>query len=194
MASGLKLPRDAGVIIADVRPGFPAERVGIQSEDIITAADGQAVQSALQFLTLIYRKKPGDRVALRLLRGTRPINVTVTLSEKALDSDPLSQAVDVDRNLIGTLNVVGLDVDNNVAATVPGIRMRSGVLVTGKCSKRDGTQTGLKVGDLIHAVNGTTVRSVADLRAFLAKLSSGSAVVLRVERQKQFLYLISEVE
>jgi len=28
----------------------------------------------------------------------------------------------------------------------------------------------------------------------LAKLSSGSPVVLRVERQKQFLYLVSEVE
>lgn len=194
MAAGLKLSREAGVMVADVRPGFPAERVGIQSEDIITSADDQAVQSALQFLTLIYRRKPGDRLALRLLRGNHPFHVDVTLAEKTLDSDPLGQAVDVDRNLISTLNVVGLDVDNNVAATVPGIRMRSGVLVTGKCSKRDGTQTGLKVGDLIHAVNGSTVRSVAELRGVLAKLSSGSPVVLRVERQKQFVYLVSEVE
>jgi len=194
MAAGLKLPRDVGVIVADVRPGFPAEGVGIQSEDIITSADGQSVQSALQFLTLIYRRKPGERVSLRLLRGTRPINVNVTLAEKSFDVDPLSQAVDVDRNLISTLNVVGLDVDNNVASTVPGIRMRSGILITGKCARREGTQTGLKVGDLIHEINGTTVRSVTELRAVLAKLSSGFPVVLKVERQKQFLYLVSEVE
>jgi S1-C subfamily serine protease len=122
------------------------------------------------------------------------INVNVGLVEKTSDSDALNQAVDVDRNLISTLNVVGLNVDNNVAATVPGIRMRSGVLVTGKCSKREDMQAGLKVGDLIHAINGTTVRSVAELRAVLAKLSSGSPVILRVERQKQFLYLVSEAE
>jgi serine protease Do len=194
MAVGLRLPRDVGVIVADVRPEFPAERAGIKSEDIITAADGHSVQSALQFLTLIYRRKPGDRVSLRLLRGTKSINVSVVLVEKTFDSDPLNQAIDVDRNLISTLNIVGLDVDNGVAATVPGIRMRSGVLVTGRCSKREGTQTGLKAGDLIHAINGTTVRSVAELRGVLAKLSSGSAVVLRVERQKQFLYLVSEVD
>jgi serine protease Do len=194
MAAGLRLSRDVGVIVADVRPGLPAEAVGIESQDIITAADGQAVESASQFLTLIGRRKPGDRVSLRLLRGTKLINVNVGLVEKTSDSDALNQAVDVDRNLISTLNVVGLNVDNNVAATVPGIRMRSGVLVTGKCSKREDMQAGLKVGDLIHAINGTTVRSVAELRAVLAKLSSGSPVVLRVERQKQFLYLISEAE
>ncbi|HWC16615.1 MAG TPA: trypsin-like peptidase domain-containing protein [Terriglobales bacterium] len=194
MVAGLKLRREVGVIVADVRPGFPAEKVGVQSEDIITAADGQPVQSALQFLTIVYRRKPGDRISLRLLRGVKSLDVNVVLVEKTLDSDPLSQAVDVDRNLISMLNVVGLDVDNSVAATVPGIRMRSGVLVTGKCSKREGTQTALKVGDLIHAINGTTVHSVAEVRSLLAKLSSGSPVVLRVERQKQFMYLVSEVE
>ena len=194
MAAGLKLPRNVGVIVADVRPGLPAEGVGIQSQDIITSADEQPVQSALQFLTLVYRRKPGEHVSLRLLRGTKQIKVNVTLAEKRFDADPLSQAVDVDKNLISTLNVVGLDVDSTVAATVPGIRMRSGVLITGKCAKREGTQTGLKVGDLIHEINGTTVRSVAELRAVVAKLSSGSPVVLRVERQKQFLYLTSEVE
>jgi serine protease Do len=194
MAAGLKLTRDVGVIVSDVRPGFPAEEAGLQPKDIITAADGQAVPSALQFLTLIHRRKPGDHVELQLLRGTNLISVNVVVVEKAFESDPLNPAVNVDKNLISTLNVVGLDVNNSVAASVPGIRVRSGVLVTGKCSKREGTPTSLKVGDLIHAINGVTVRSVAEARAILAKLSTGSPVVLRVERQKQFLYLVSEVE
>ena len=194
MAAGLKLPEDTGVIVSDVRPGFPAEKVGIQSQDIITTADGQAVQSALQFLSLIYRRKPGERVSLRLLRGKKVINVNVVVIEKTSEVDPLNSAVDVDRNLISTLDIVGLDVDNNVAQTIPGIRLASGVLVTAKCAKHEGMETSLKVGDLIHAVNGAPVHSVAEVRATLAKLPSGSPVVLRIERQKQFLYLVSEVE
>ena len=119
---------------------------------------------------------------------------TAHLSIGLLDDFACFGINQVDKNLIGILDIVGMDVDNNVAETLTGIRMRSGVLVTAKCEKREGTETSLKVGDLIHAINGKTVRSVAEIRAALAKLSSGSPVVLRVERQKQFLYLVSEVE
>jgi serine protease Do len=194
MAAGLKLPEDAGVIVSDVRPGLSAEKAGIESQDVITGVDDQPVQSSLQFLTSIYRRKPGERVRLRLLRGKKVIDANVAVLEKAPDPDPLEHAVDVDKNLIGILDIVGMDVDNNVAETLMGIRMRSGVLVTAKCEKREDAETSLKVGDLIHAINGKTVRSVAEIRASLAKLSSGSPVVLRVERQKQFLYLVSEIE
>ena len=194
MAAGLKLPEDSGVIVSDVRPGLSADKAGIESQDLIATADGLPVQSALQFLTLIYRRKPGDGVALRLVRGKKVIDVNVVVVEKASSANPLSQAVDVDRNLISTLDIVGLDVDAKLAETLTGIRQDSGVLVTAKCAKREGTETSLKVGDLIHAINGKTVRSIAEIRAALAKLSSGSPVVLRVERQKQFLYLVSEVE
>jgi len=194
MAAGLRLPRDTGVIVADVRPGFPAEKAGIKADDIITAADGQAVQSASQFITLMYHKQPSDSISLRLLRGRRSLVVSARFVEKASEIDPLSEAVDVDKNLIGALNIVGLDVDTNVAATVPGIRMGSGVLVTGRCSKREDPQTRLNVGDLIHALNGTTVHSIAELKALLAKLPPGSPIVLRVERKKQFLYVVSELE
>lgn len=133
-------------------------------------------------------------MSLRLLRRTKSLNVTVKVAEKSPELDPGSQAVDVDKDLISALNIIGLDVDNTVAATVPGIRMRSGVLVTGRCSRRDDMQISLNVGDLIHAVNGSAVHSVAELRAMLAKLPSGSPVVLKVERKKQLLYVVAEVE
>src|SRR5205807_7595065 len=140
------LPEDAGVIVSDVRPGLSADKAGIESQDLIAAADGQPVQSAVQFLTLIYRRKPGDGVALRLLRGKKVINVNVVVVEKASNANPLSQAVDVDKNLISILDIVGLDVDAKLAETLMGIRLRSGVLVTAKCAKREGTDTSLKVG------------------------------------------------
>lgn len=133
-------------------------------------------------------------MSLRLLRGSRSLHVTVKVSEKSPELDPVSQAVDVDKDLIDALNIMGLDVDNTVAATVPGIRVRSGVLVTGKCSRRDDMQISLNVGDLIHAVNGSTIHSVAELRTMLAILPPGSPVVLKVERKKQLLYVVSEIE
>ncbi len=39
------------------------------------------------------------------------------------------------------------------------------------------------------AVNGTTITNLADLRGDLAKLSSGDAVALLIERYGQLIYV-----
>jgi S1-C subfamily serine protease len=65
--------------------------------------------------------------------------------------------------------------------------------VTGVSTRGEAADAPLKVNDVIHAVNGIAVKNMSDIRTALAKLSPGSAVVLRIERQKRFLYLASEV-
>ncbi|HKH83255.1 MAG TPA: PDZ domain-containing protein, partial [Gemmatimonadales bacterium] len=44
-------------------------------------------------------------------------------------------------------------------------------------------EAGLVSGDVIHGVNGTSVRSVNDLRAALEQVTSDSAAVLHVGRE-----------
>lgn len=194
MAQGLKLSADSGVIVSDVRPGLPADKAGIHPQDIIAAVDKQPIASAAQFVTLINRKKPGDGVSLRLLRGRIAMNLNIPVIGKSEDPDPLKQAFDADKYLLKTLDIVAVDVDNRVAETIPGIRQRAGVLVTGRCAHPEGMEQSLKVGDVIHAINGTSVSSVAEIRGVLARVPVGSPVVLRVERHRRFLYLVSEAE
>lgn len=194
MAQGLKLSADSGVIVSDVRPGLPADNAGIHPQDIIASVDKQPIASATQFVTLINRKKPGDGVSLRLLRGRNVMNLSIRVIAKSEDPDPLKQAFDADKYLVKTLDIVAVDVDNRVAETIPGIRQRAGVLVTGRCANPEGMEQSLKVGDVIHAINGTSVSSVAEIRGVLAKVPVGSPVVLRVERHRRFLYLVSDAE
>ena len=194
MAAGLHLAKETGVLVSDVRPGLPADAAGIHPEDIVASVDQQVVGSALQFITLIKHKKPGEGVSLRLLRGKNIFNVSVAVVQKREDLDPIKQPGDVERHLLRALDVVALDIDSHVAETLPGIRQRSGVLVTGKCASRVGMDSALRVGDVIHAINGTSVSSLADIRSLIARLPTGSPVVMRVERDKGFLYVVSEVE
>ena len=194
MAAGLKLPADSGVLVSDVRPGLPGDAAGIHPEDIIASVDKRTVITAAQFITIINQKRPGDGVSLRLLREGKVMNLNVSVIAKSEDPDPLKEAFDEDKHLLKVLDIIALDVDNRVAETIPGIRQRSGVLVTGRCASHEGMDTSLKAGDVIHAINGKSVTSVAEIRALLAKIPLGSPIVLRVERQKRFLYLVSETE
>lgn len=69
--------------VANVRPASPAEAAGLQAGDIITTLGGARFTSD-NFLRVLARHKPGDRVPLTLLRNKQPINLTVVLAEPAV--------------------------------------------------------------------------------------------------------------
>jgi serine protease Do len=60
--------------------------------------------------------------------------------------------------------------------------MDRGVLVLGHARGFFSLDTGLRAGGVIHALNRTPITSVAQLKAAVAQLTRGSAVVLRIER------------
>ena len=68
-----------GASIAEVRAGTPASRAGLQDGDVVTAIDGEAVESADELRRLIDSKSPGDSVELTVKRGedTRTLDVTL---------------------------------------------------------------------------------------------------------------------
>ncbi len=191
IASGLKLSRDSGVVVADVHPSSSAERAGIRAEDIILTIDGRAIDTVFEFVNHLHRKRPGDHVAIQILRGSAVLRMTVALLEKKPQLDLSTRNIEPERSLIPALGVFVLDVDDNVADSMPGIRQRSGAVVTGKSPTEAGAETLVKfeIGDVIHALNGVSINSVADLRAATSKLKPGDAIVVRVERKRRLLYL-----
>ena len=72
--------------------------------------------------------------------------------------------------------------------------MDTGVLVLGHARGFDSVDTGLRAGDVIHTLNQTPIESVAQLKAAVADLKRGNAVVLRIERLGQFHYLTFELD
>ncbi len=47
----------------------------------------------------------------------------------------------------------------------------------------------IQTGDVIHGINGTTITTLAGLRAALDNLKVGDAVALLVERYGQLIYV-----
>ena len=70
-----------GAYVVQIVPGSPAEKSGLQEEDIITEFDGKKISgSDEQTLTkLISEKKPGEKVALKIWRNKEVKDMSVTL-------------------------------------------------------------------------------------------------------------------
>lgn len=92
LRSHFGVPDDAGVMVARVEPGSPAEKAGIKVGDILTRIDGGPIKSSWDVTGKIRNLNDGQQVPIEVWRNGKAQNVTATLVEKErpeLDMGPL---------------------------------------------------------------------------------------------------------
>jgi serine protease Do len=82
LAQQYGLPVKQGAIVAEVTPNSPADRAGIQPEDILVQIGKAPIQDAGDLRSALRDREPGERLELRLVRpnGERR-SVTLTVGE-----------------------------------------------------------------------------------------------------------------
>ena len=76
------VPEDRGVLVAGVVDDSPAARAGIRTGDIVTAVDGEPVESTAGLIRALAERKAGDRVSVEVWRDGHPLEVDATLAER----------------------------------------------------------------------------------------------------------------
>jgi hypothetical protein len=71
-----------GVRFADIRAGTPADQAGLKAGDILVEFDGKPISNLYDFTYALRAKKPGDRVAVKVMRGSDAVTVSVLLRER----------------------------------------------------------------------------------------------------------------
>lgn len=195
MKEGLQLPVSTGVIVADVSPGGPAESAGLKIGDIVVKVDGRPINTLPKLYGSLYMHPTNELMAVEVLRGEERITLQIPVVPQKHDVDRLLDVADPQKNLIAKLGVLGVDVGGKgLESLVSDLRVKTGVIVVAKTVYGGAVDVGLQSGDVIHAVNTTPVIGITDLRADLAKLKSGDAVVLQIERGGSMDFVPFELE
>jgi serine protease Do len=189
LAAGLHLSRDWGVIVADVFEGGPAESAGIRVEDIITSVDGRPTTSVPLFSMQLNTHHDSDRVVLGVLRGGSESLVDVTVLQVRTDLTDRSETLALDLKRIDTLGILAIEVDDAIVGLLPSLRIPSGVIVAGRTAHVAGLDASITPWDVIHAINGTAVRTVNGLVAALRDLEPGRPIVLQIERDGRLTFV-----
>ena len=130
---------------------------------------------------------------LELLRGSRRFTANVSVRERAEELEEILERADLQENVVSTLGIVAAALNDHARTASAALRSRSGVMVLSKLAHND-IRTGLRVDDLIRAVNGSNVQTVENLRSLLQQLKSGDPVVLQIERRGKLKYLSFELD
>jgi len=194
MAKGLGLAQDWGVVLADVTPQGPADAAGLMCEDVILAIDGHPVLRLSEFAAALYIHPPDQVLKINASRGTRQLSVEVPAMRVRDRMDQLVEVADPIKSRVEQLGIFGLNFDGELHSLLPDMRIGIGVIVVGQAPGFNSVATGLRVGDVIHSVNRTSIGSLEQLKSAVAQLKPGDAAVLGIERKGQFQYLAFEME
>ena len=164
IAEGMGLKKAAGALVSEPQPNSPAAKAGIESGDVITSVDGNAVSDARDLARRIGTMAPGTSVKLGVLHQGQEKTVTVTLgtlpNEKAAANQEKSGAgPDNDMPKLGLTLA-----PSNKMSGAEG----SGVVVTAVDPSGVAADHGFQVGDVILDVGGKSVSNPSDVRKQLA--------------------------
>lgn len=189
-ALGLKETR--GALVAEVLPGTPAAKAGVETQDLIVKLNGRDIADPRDLTRSISALPPGEKARLTVRRGDKEQTLVVTLGtrdaeQQVASAPPADQGEDV---LSGEAGVRVAEINDAARRQFQIPDGVNGVVVTGVKPGSAGADAGLQPGVVILQVDGAAVASTASLKKMLAdaKKNGKDAVLLRLQvgEAKQF--------
>ena len=185
LAESFGLDRPRGALIGTVEKGGPADKAGVKEGDIIVGVDGRRIESDIELPAIISAIAPGKDTTLEIWRdrNVRKLTARVTEMKEEGANSPSEQGSGgaAEPASLG-LSVRPLQPDERQQVDTDGTRVVENV-------EGPAARAGIQPGDIILGVNGTRVKTAAELSA--AAKRSGKVVALQVQRgDRQFFIAI----
>jgi serine protease Do len=193
LAENFGLDRPRGAVVASVESGSPAERAGIEAQDIILSVNGKVVETEDQLPSLISAIRPGQTAQLDVWRdrGVKHISVVVEeLKEKKTAQVSARGGADQGGGEPTTVNRIGLSVRMLSTAEKSQMQTRGNLVVVG--SMGSAAEAGIREGDVILAINRTRPDSVGQFQA--AVKAAGRSATLLIQRDSVQSIVTVELE
>jgi serine protease Do len=201
------LPEIRGVLVQDFSEGSAARKAGIEAGDIIVSVDGAPVEYVGQLQQQVAFRQAGEKVKVEVARkgGVRK-TFEVRLQEVSAPKDTASRDADAtddaesNDEAAADIDLLGLTVQPVDQDAVEQFELRPdqrGLMVTGVTAggPAQGEIAEPENGgpDILLSVEGTPVKSVADLKQALKGDKAGDIVTLRLYNTRAKTHRIERI-
>lgn len=188
VAKSLELGDVRGVLINNVRPGSAAEKAGLRRGDVITAINGEKVDSGNVLRNKIAASQPGSQISLTVFREGKEFEVKATLDEFDSARNESEGAPRGDAAPAGKLGLSLRPLTPELAQQAGAPKETQGLLVVEVDDGGAAAEAGMSHGDIILEINK---RAVTTLEAAEAAIQASGAkpVLLLILRGGRTSYL-----
>jgi len=179
-AQAYGLPRVGGVLIQDVTAGSPADKAGIEVEDVVMAINGHPLQDSGDLQEQVAELGPDAKADLDVYRDGHEKTITVKLGEAPFTESAKKKAPAPEEGPEALLGMTVSDMTPEMARDL-GFSDPGGAVVTQVVpwspAMMKGISEGLKVKELDH----TPIESAREFRQALSDLKPGDVVTMQME-------------
>jgi Do/DeqQ family serine protease len=166
LATSLGLPRPMGVLAKEVAAGSPAAQAGLRVGDVVQSINGHEVEDAEALRFRVATLAVGSRARIAAFRAGayRELEIVLTAPPEEPPRD-LSE-------IAGKTPLTGATVANLSPALADELGLEPtarGVIIVAIADRSPAGRLGFAEGDIIAAINGRNVTSVAQCRQLLAE-------------------------
>lgn len=179
-----------GVVVREVFPDGPAAKAGVRAGDRVVKIADQDVTGVKAFMQTIAATKAGGTLTLKVVRGDKEQDITVTLGQRR---QPLETFLERVPGFPGGKQFAFLGVQTQPLTA--DLRKRLAIGATGGAvvvevvPNSPAAQAGLKSDDVITSINDREIQDPARLREVIQEVGPGKEAALHVLRGKDNLTL-----
>ena len=182
VAESIGLGRPTGALVRSVESGSPAEKAGVEPNDIITKFNGTAIERSTDLPRMVGNTKPGTKATLTVFRKGAPRDLSVTVAEFEAEKPARAASAPKEEKPKGSpaAQSIGLQVSEITADQKKELHVKGGVKVDNSADAA--ARAGIREGDVITQVGNVEVNSVRDFEAAVGKLDRTKAAPVYVRR------------
>jgi len=180
LAKALDIRVDRGALVTAVEPDSAAAHAGVKQGDVVVTLNGAPIVGSTELRNRIGLTRAGETVKLGIWRDGRTIDVDVPIVESKAETPVTSPPAAHDK-------LDGAEFRNLDRKDPRYETLRGGVLISSVRPGSAAWRAGLRVGDVILAVNRRPVATVEQLTAALRDVRVPFAVNIDREGGRSFL-------
>jgi serine protease Do len=174
IADSLNIDPPHGALIAEVAPGSPAAKAGLQSGDAIVKIDGIDVDAPQGFDFRFATKELGTKSVLTYVRSGATAEVSVDVAAAT------SQAATVE--ISGDTRFAGTSASAITAPVAQDLNLpfdSKGIVITDVAQGSPADRMGLRAGDIIVSIDGQRINDVGTFKSLVSTRTNGWQIVLQ---------------
>lgn len=190
VAKSLELGDVRGVLVNNVRPGSAAEKAGLKRGDVITAINGEKVDSGNVLRNKIAASQPGSEISLTVFREGKEFEAKATLDEFDLARNDSENDAPTGEGAppVGKLGLSLKPLTPELARQVGAPKNTQGLLVVDVDSSGAAAESGILHGDIVIEINRKPVPTLEAAESAI-QASDSKPVLMLILRKGRTMYL-----
>lgn len=187
LAKQENLDRNEGAFVVDFAENSSAKEAGLQKGDIVIQLDDTEVKSSTALIEYIGRKRPGDKVSVKVDRKGKIVTLPVVLKNRNGDVKT------VRREEKGAVAALGLNLEDVDSKVLSRLELKNGVRVSKLDNGKISRYTDMREGFIITRVDDKEVKSVTEITDILKKKQEGDLVTfsgIYEDFPREYIYAI----